>query len=260
MLENEHSPKVQVHQTAIVMPGAVLEGGVSIGPFSIIGQFARIGSGTEIGSHCEIGVHSGVLPPAPLIIGPNSIIRSGSIIYQSSKFGSGLKTGHRVTLREGILAGEGFQVGTLSDIQGHCKIGRHVRLHSNVHVGQHSAIGDFVWIFPYVVLTNDPHPPSETMLGCHVDDFAVIATMSTVLPGRRIGSGSLIGAMTLVRDNVPADTICVGVPGRNVGSTSKVRFKETGAPVYPWRRHFHRGYPEEVVKAWKLEFNDDVRI
>ena len=28
-------------------------------------------------------------------------------------------------------------------------------MHSNVHVGQLSVIDDFVWIFPYVVLTND---------------------------------------------------------------------------------------------------------
>ncbi|WP_108483551.1 N-acetyltransferase [Oceaniglobus ichthyenteri] len=243
-----------IHPTAIISPDAKLGAGVKIGAYSIIGDMAEIGAGSEIGSHCEVGVHAGVLPPGPLVIGANSLIRSGSIIYQNSTFGEGLTTGHRVTLREGIIALERLQVGTLSDLQGHCSIGRHVRLHSNVHIGQNSKIGDFVWIFPYVVLTNDPHPPSEVMLGCIVKDFAVVATMSTILPGITVGSGALVGAMTLVREDVPADTIHVGVPGRNVGSTLKVKFKDSGEHVYPWRRHFHRGYPAEAVKKWRDEF------
>jgi len=167
-----------------------------------------------------------------------------------------MRTGHKVTIREGVRAGKDLQVGTLSDIQGHCTIGDHVRFHSNVHVGQKSTIGNFVWIFPYVVLTNDPHPPSEILEGCIVSDFAIIATMSTVLPGKIVHSGALVGAMTLVRDDVPPDAICVGVPGKIVGSTNKIRFKDSGLPVYPWRRHFHRGYPEDVVCKWLKEFGD----
>lgn len=245
-----------IHPTAIVAPEAKIGLGTKIGEFSIIGRMAKIGENCEIGSHCEIGVHSGVLPESQLEIGRDSIIRSGSIIYQGSRFGSNLRTGHRVTVREGTFAGENLQIGTLSDIQGHCSIGDYVRLHSNVHIGQHSKIGNFVWIFPYVVLTNDPHPPSEIQKGCVIEDFSVLATMSTVLPGKRIGRGALVGAMTLVREDVPDDTICVGVPGRTVASTSKIRFKASGQSVYPWRRHFHRGYPEAVVNSWKTEFPD----
>lgn len=247
---------LNIHPTALIASGAEIGENVEIGPYSVIGDMVRIGPGTKIGGHCEIGVETGVLPSAPLYIGKDSLIRSGSVIYQGSSYGAGLRTGHRVTMREGIQAGDGLQVGTLSDLQGHCVIGDHVRLHSNVHIGQKSTLGSFIWIFPYVVLTNDPHPPSEVLVGCKVDDFAIIATMSTVLPGTLIGSGALVGAMTLVREDVLPGTICVGVPGRNVGSTEKVRFKDTGKPVYPWRRQFHRGYPPDVVKAWQLEFPD----
>ena len=245
-----------IHPTAIIMPGAEIGENTTVGAFSVIGEMARIGEGCVIGAYCEIAVDAGVLPSAPLILGDSAIIRSNSIVYQGSNFGPGLKTGHRVTLREGIKAGDGLQVGTLSDLQGHCTIGDHVRFHSNVHIGQQSVVGNFVWIFPYVVLTNDPHPPSTILEGCTIEDFAIIATMSTVLPGRKVGRGALVGAMTLVREDVPDDTICVGVPGRNVGGTEKMRFKESREPVYPWRRHFHKGYPAEVVSTWKKEFSE----
>lgn len=247
-----------IHPTASVASGAKLGKNVTIGAFTLIGETARIDDDTHIGSNCEIGMDSGASNSTQLDIGQSSIIRSNSIIYGGSTFGSNLTTGHRVTLRENIQAGDGVQIGTLCDIQGNCKIGSYTRLHSNVHVGQHSLIGEFVWIFPYVVLTNDPHPPSDVVSGAIVEDFAIIATMSTVLPGRRIGSGALVGAMSLVREDVPSEAVCVGVPGKNVGSTSKIRFKSSGRNVYPWRRHFHRGYPEEIVKEWQKEFPNEL--
>jgi len=245
---------MDIHPTAIIEPGAQIGKNSTVGAYSIIGAMSRIGENCRIGAYCEIGVHAGILPEAPLHIGDGSLIRSGSILYQNSSFGAGLKTGHRVTLREGIHAGSDFQVGTLSDIQGHCTIGNHVRFHSNVHIGQRSTVGNYVWIFPYVVLTNDPHPPSEILSGCAIGDFAIIATMSTVLPGKHVGKGALVGAMTLVREDVADDTIHVGVPGRSVGATNKIKFKDSGKHVYPWRRHFHRGYPSDAVAEWKKEF------
>ena len=188
----EKRMSANIHSTAIVMPGAQVDKSVTIGPFCIIGEAAQIAKGSEVEAYCEIGVQTGVLPLGPVTIGPNLIICSGSVIHQNSVFENGLKTGHRVTLREEILAGDGLQVGTQSDIQGHCEIGQHVCLHSNVHISQRCKVGNFVWIFPYVVLTNDPHPPSQMMDECSIQEFAVVAKMSTVLPGRIVGRTALV--------------------------------------------------------------------
>ena len=69
-------------------------------------------------------------------------------------------------------------IGTLGDFQGHATIGDYVRTHSSVFIAHHARIGNFVWIFPHVVLTDDPHPPSEVRRGVVVEDYASIATMS----------------------------------------------------------------------------------
>lgn len=243
-----------VHPTAIVEPGVELGKDVSVGPFSIVHAGVRLANGTRVEAYCELGVPTPLASSNVLEIGADSVIRSHSVFYIGSHFGARLKTGHRVTVRENTRAGTDMQVGTLCDIQGHCEIGDYVKMHSNVHIGHKSRIHDYVWIFPYVVLTNDPHPPSEYLLGCTLHEFAVIATMSMVLPGVNVGRGAFVGAMTLVREDVPADTICVGVPGKNAGPTTKIKHKGTGLPAYPWRRHFHRGYPAEVVALWIAEF------
>lgn len=227
---------------------------VVIHPTSIIHPNVHIGPGTQIGAFCEIGVPSPLAETNILRLGPNSLIRSHSIFYTGSTFGAGMITGHGVTVRENICAGSNLQIGTLSDLQGHTSFGDHVRLHSNVHVGQKSTIGSFVFIFPYVVLTNDPTPPSSELVGVTLEDYSIIATMSVVLPGSTVGNGALVGAMSLVKGDVPPNSIYVGNPGKVVGLTSKIKLRD-GTPAYPWRRHFHRGYPEDIVNDWKAEFD-----
>ena len=185
------------------------------------------------------------------MIGANSYIRSRSTFYEASVFGDALVTGHNVTVREKTIAGKNLQIGTLSDIQGHCSIGDYVRFHSNVHIGQQSKIGNFVWIFPYVVLTNDPHPPSNLLKGVVIEDYVAIATMTTILPAVRVGCGALVGAHPLVSQDVEADTVVVGAPAKFICPTHKIKLQDgTGRSAYPWTTHFHRGYPEHIVREW----------
>ncbi len=247
---------MNIHPTAIVSEKAVIGKNVTIGQFTTIYDNAVISDDVIVEGYCEIGVSNQLSNSRKLMIGENSHIRSHSIFYDGSTFKEGLITGHRVTVREKTIAGKNLQIGTLSDIQGHCKIGDFVRLHSNVHIGQQTNIGDFVWIFPYVVLTNDPHPPSNVLQGVTVDDFAVISTMSVILPNVTIAKGCLIGAHSLVNSNTDENMLYSGSPAKKVCPTSKIRLKDgTQRPAYPWITHFHRGYPEEIVKNWK-EVND----
>lgn len=246
-----------IHSTAIVSSSAHLGANATIGPFTIIHDNVTIGDNSNIESHCVLGHPSHLANDQPLVIGENAHIRSHSIFYQGSTFGSRLTTGHRVTVREKTFAGENLQIGTLCDIQGHCNIGNYVRFHSNVHIGQKSIIGNYVWIFPYVVLTNDPHPPSEVSKGVCIKDFAAIATMSIILPGVVVGQGALIGAHSSVNRDVLADTVVAGVPARFVCNANEIKLKDgSGRAAYPWRTHFSRGYPEHIVKQWLDEIKE----
>ena len=244
-----------IHPTALVNSQAKLGKGVHIGAYTIVHGNVEIGDNTEIGSHCEIGVPTPLSDGKCLVIGESSLIRSHSVFYEGSVFGEKLSTGHRVTVREKTIAGDGFQIGTLCDIQGHCTIGNYVKFHSNVHIGQHSTIGNYVWIFPYVVLTNDPHPPSNVMLGVTIEDYVAIATMSIIRPGVTVKSGALVGAHSSVSKTVAPDTVVAGTPAKYICDTKAIKLKDgTNKSAYPWRQHFHRGYPEAAVAAWVAEF------
>ena len=216
----------KIHLTAHVDSFAKIADDVEIGPFSIIHPNVVLASGCKVGAYCELGVESNFGDGSPLIIEKDSIIRSHSVFYESSRFGEKLVTGHRVTVREKTIAGRNLQIGTLGDIQGDCVIGDYVRFHSNVHIGKMSHIGNFVWIFPYVVLTNDPHPPSNILNGVTIEDFVVIATMSVILPGVKIGKGALIAAHSSLKADAEPGMLYMGVPAEKVCSASRIRLQD----------------------------------
>jgi acetyltransferase-like isoleucine patch superfamily enzyme len=237
---------------------------VTVGDNTIIYENVEIGDSCFIGPNCILGEpiaafyrEKGYQNP-PLKIGKKSIIRSGSILYAGSTFGEELETGHRVTVREHSQFGEHCKVGTLCDIQGYVKVGNYCRFHSNVHIGQTSVIKDYVWIYPYVVLTNDPHPPSECIQGPTIEEYAVIATGAIIMPRVRIGRGSVVGAQALVNKDVPADMVVVGVPAKVLCSVADVKCKEGKLKnPYPWRNHYSKGYPWEDKSVESQNF--DVR-
>jgi acetyltransferase-like isoleucine patch superfamily enzyme len=241
---------LSIHRLAIVSEKATIGENVTIGPFTIIHDNVHVGDNSVIEGYCEIGVSNHLSDGELLKIGVGSHVRSHSIFYEGSVFGERLVTGHRVTVREKTVAGKNLQIGTLSDIQGHCIIGDYVRFHSNVHIGQKSSIGNYVWIFPYVVLTNDPHPPSNFLNGVTIGDYAVVATMSVVLPGAKIAEGCLIGAHSSLKGETEANMVYAGSPAKKICPTSKIKLQDGTGSAYPWRSHFTRGYPDDVINGW----------
>ncbi len=250
--------KVSIGHNCVIEDNVFIGNNSFIDSNTIIRSGTRIGDNAFVGSNCIIGEYwmdyciDRVKHEHPLTIGDNSLIRSGSIIYAGSTIGDNFQTGHQVTIREKSQIGNNVSVGTLSDIQGNCTIGNYVRMHSNVHIGQLSVIDDFVWIYPYVVLTNDPTPPSNDFVGVHVHSFAIVATGSIIMPGLEIGQDSLVGAGAIVTKSVAPYAVAVGNPAKAISDVRNVKNKITGEPVYPWREHFSNYMPWDKIgfEAW----------
>lgn len=247
-----------IHPSSYVSPEAKLGDGVEVGAFSIIHPNVILGNRVKVGSYCELGIPISHGDGTPLIIGDDSFIRSHSVFYESSSFGPGMTTGHHVTVREKTTAGVGFQIGTLSEIQGDCSVGDYTRFQSSVFVGKTTVIGNFVWILPYVVLTNDPTPPSNVLMGCIIEDYASVAAASVVLPGVTVGHHSLVAAQACVTKNVPPNMVVAGVPARVVGNANAIKLRDgSNRSAYPWTRHFTRGYPASVTADWAKHDRED---
>lgn len=250
------STGAQIHPASIVSSDAKLGRNVTVGPLAVIHANVSVGDGSFVDSHAVLGAPSAdyyadaeTYEPKKCSIGGSSVIRSHCVVYAGVTIGANFQSGHHVTIREGTRIGDGVRIGTLCDLQPMVTIGDYARLHSNVFVARGSVIEEFAWLFPYALLIDDPHPPSdECTQGPTIRRFAVVGARSTISPAVEVGEGALVGASSLVRHDVPPDTVVVGVPAKEVGSTADVvcHHGRIDRP-YPWWRHFRRGYPEGVL-------------
>ena len=231
---------------------------VKIGDGAVIYDNVELQDDVIVSNNCVIGEPNNdyyfneAYQQPKTLIGPNSIIRSHSIIYSGVSTGSGFQTGHRATIRENVTFGQNCSVGTISDIQGFSTFGDYCRLHSNVHIGQRSSLGNFVFVYPYSVFTNDPTPPSEVCIGPTVGDFTQVATMTVLLPGIQIGAHALIGASSCVTQDVADYSLTAGSPAKHIKDVREIKAKETGQAHYPWPYNFDRRMPwkDKGFKAW----------
>jgi acetyltransferase-like isoleucine patch superfamily enzyme len=249
-----------------VSPKAQIGDNVRIGDNTIIYDNVVIGDNSVIANDCVLGeplnsyyLNDGYEQPQT-VIGSGALIRSHCIIYAGSVFGSNFQTGHRVTIREKSVFGNNCSLGTLTDIQGYVKVGNYCRFHSNVHIGQNSEIGNFVFIYPYVVFTNDPLPPSNICNGPTVGDFTQIAVHSVILPGIKLGKHVLVGANSTVNKNVDDYSLVVGSPAKLVCDVRNLKSPEDkNKNHYPWPYSFERGMPWEGIgfDEWLKNSNND---
>ena len=241
-----------------ISPKAKIGRNVKIGDNASIYDNVIIGDNCIICNDCIIGepmnsyYYDTNYSNSETLIGNNALIRSHTIIYSGCKIGNDFSTGHRVTIRENSVIGNSCRIGTLSDLQGNIIIKDHVWLHSNVHVGQNSIINNYVFLYPFVVLTNDPKPPSNDIFGPEIGEFSQIAVNSVILPGVRIGQHCLIGANSTVVKDCENYSLVLGSPAKTIKDVRDMK-DVNGQELYPWPVRFDRGMPWEGMNyaEWK---------
>lgn len=253
---------VIIKENVIIGENVTLEDNVYIDYGAIIKDNVHIKSNTFIGANCIIGEYlydffeDNRNKEHKLIIGENSKIRSQSIIYGDTVIGDNFQSGHRVTIRENNKIGNNVRIGTNSDVQHQCNIGNYVSIHSNVFIGEETEIEDFVWIFPHVVLTNDPTPPSNILNPIRIKKYAAICAGSTILPGVIVGERALVCGGAVVSKSVDEDIAVAGIPAKFIKNTKEIINKSTGEVAYPWMYNFDRGMPWNKIGFDKWNENN----
>ncbi len=228
------SPLAKIADGCRIASTAIIHDNVVLGENSVVGDYAILG-------HPAAGKWAG----NPLVIAPNALIRSHTVIYEGSTIGSFLETGHHVVLREGSLLGENSRIGSFADIEGDCRIGDFARLHSYAHVGRGSRIGDFVWLYSLTTLMNDPLPPSRLVEPVMLGDMVTVCVNAQLLPGAVISDGCMLASGARVGGYVPPCMVVSGPEGADMRPISFVMHMASRTR-HPWHRHFTDAYPEHA--------------
>jgi UDP-2-acetamido-3-amino-2,3-dideoxy-glucuronate N-acetyltransferase len=142
------------------------------------------------------------------IIDPGAVIGDEALIWHHCHVMPGASIGRGVMLGQGCFVGKGVSIGERTRVQNHVSVFEGVELESDVFVG------------PNAVFTNVLRPRAflkQSFERTLVRRGATIGANATILPGVEIGKYAFIGAGALVRANVPAHALVVGVPCRQIG-------------------------------------------
>jgi len=200
-----------IAENVIIYPDVVFERNIIVEEFCLLGKPTR-------------GHQAGDLPTH---IGARSLIRSHSVIYAGTIIGEDFRSGHGVLIREDNCIGNDVSVGTHSVLEFGNRIGNRVRIHSHCFL-EWVTVEDDVFIGPHVVFTDDPHPMhcpkfNECVGGATVKRLARIGANVTLLPGVVVGRNSLVGAGSVVVEDVPDDTVVAGNPARPIKRVADLR-------------------------------------
>jgi len=178
-------PETMVHPSAFVEEGAQLGQGVRIGPYCHVGPEVQLGDGVELKSH--------------VVVSGKTVIGDGTLIFpfacigevpQDLKFKgekTRLEVGARNRIREHVTMNTGTEGGG-----GVTRVGDDGLFMAGCHVAHDVQIGNRVIIVNNAALAGH----------CVVEDDVIIGGLSGVHQWVRIGQGAIIGAVTMVTNDV----------------------------------------------------------
>ena len=177
--------ETDIHPSAVVEPGAQLGQGCHVGPFCHVGPDAKLGDGVTLKSHVVISGDTEIGEDCTLF--PFACIGE---IPQDLKF-RGEKTklviGARNRIREHVTMNTGTEGGG-----GVTRVGDDGLFMAGCHVAHDVKVGNRVIIVNNAALAGH----------CLIEDDVIIGGLSGVHQWVRIGQGAIIGAVTMVTNDV----------------------------------------------------------
>ncbi len=141
------------------------------------------------------------------------------------KLGENVKIYNFVNLY-GCEVGDYTKIGVFVEVQKNARIGRYCKISSHTFICEGVTIEDNVFVGHSVVFNNDTYPRATNGNGelkteedwkvepILVKKGAAIGSNSTILGNVTIGENAIIGAGSVVTEDVPPDVIVAGNPAR----------------------------------------------
>ena len=151
-------------------------------------------------------------------------VHKSSYVDKDVEVGDGTSIWHFSHIQSGVIIGANCSIGQNVNIGNNVIIGDSVKIQNNVSVYEGVELEDYVFCGPSMVFTNIRVPRSEfPQKGSKfyektlVKKSASIGANVTIICGITIGRYALIGAGTVVNEDVPDYALVVGNPGRIIG-------------------------------------------
>ena len=154
-----------------------------------------------------------------------------SEIHPTVTFADGCEVWQFATICEGAVLGIGVVVGSGAYIGKRVKIGNGTRIQHGAFIPNDTVIGSHVFIGPSVTMTDDKYPQVENPAYLAeppiLKDYCSIGAGATLLPGVVIGERAMVGAGSVVTQDVAPFSTVVGCPAHRLMYNSDKELYET---------------------------------
>ena len=152
-------------------------------------------------------------------------IHPTAIVNKTAKIGEGTKIWHFAHVRENAKIGRNCVLGHAVYVDCNVRIGNGVKLENRANIYDGVTLEDDVFVGPHVTFTNDRFPRSFNtdwkIVPTLVKKGASIGAGSVVLCGVTINEYAMIGAGSVVTQDLPAHALAFGNPARIRGFACK---------------------------------------
>lgn len=143
-------------------------------------------------------------------------------IVESESIGERTKIWHFAHVRQGSKIGRDCNIGKSVYIDIGAVVGDNVKIQNFVSVYKGVVIEDDVFVGPSATFTNDFYPRAFIWDEEHVSPTRIcrgasIGANATIVCGITVGEYAMIGAGSVVAEDVPAYALILGNPGRQRG-------------------------------------------
>jgi UDP-2-acetamido-3-amino-2,3-dideoxy-glucuronate N-acetyltransferase len=165
-----------------------------------------------------------------------------AVIDEDCQIGESTHIWHFSHIMSGCIIGKRCNIGQNVVVSPDVILGNNVKVQNNVSIYTGVICEDDVFLGPSCVFTNVVNPRSfmnrrNEFLKTIIAKGATIGANATVICGNYIGEYALIGAGAVITKNIPAYSLWVGNPAKQIGWVSKyghtLNFDETGTAVCP---------------------------
>lgn len=135
-----------------------------------------------------------------------------NFISKNATIGENTKIWHFSYIGDNVKIGKNAKIGSLVHVDYNVTIGDDVKIEGQVYIPPLSKIGNGVFIGPAAVLTNDPYPMCNKMVGVTIEDNVVIGARAVIKAGVTVGKNSVVAMGAVVTRDVPENSVVMGVP------------------------------------------------
>lgn len=149
------------------------------------------------------------------------MIHSHALVEPGARLGLGTRVWAFAHVCDDVIIGDDCNICDHTFIESGVRLGHRVTVKCGVYLWEGLEVEDDVFIGPCATFTNDLRPrsrqPRRSALTTTLRRGSSIGANATILPGLKVGCWSMVAAAAVVTQDVPDHALMVGNPARQRG-------------------------------------------